>query len=93
MDIISFEQMPGIVWEMAKEIKYLKTQVDRLVEKPASNQIKLLSRQEVANQFHITLPTLHAWTLEGKIRAHRIGRRVLYKQQEIENALSEIKVK
>ena len=48
----------------------------------------LKSRKETARILSISLPTLHHFTKEGIIRAFRIGNRVLYKQQDIENALS-----
>ena len=61
--------------------------------KEFSNPVKetdkdLKSRKETARILSISLPTLHHFTKEGIIRAYRIGNRVLYKQQDIENALS-----
>lgn len=50
----------------------------------------LKSRKETARILSISLPTLHLFTKEGIIRAYRIGNRVLYKQDDIENALSVI---
>lgn len=50
----------------------------------------LKSRKETARILNISLPTLHLFTKEGIIRAYRIGNRVLYKQEDIENALSVI---
>lgn len=47
----------------------------------------LLSRKETAKKLSISLPTLHLFTKEGIIRAYRIGNRVLYKQEDINNAL------
>ncbi|MGN6264764.1 MAG: helix-turn-helix domain-containing protein [Ginsengibacter sp.] len=58
-------------------------------ERPPQNN-KLISRKEAAGILHITLPTLLAWTMEGKVKGYRIGRRVLYKKNEIENAITEI---
>lgn len=49
-----------------------------------------LSRKEVSNLLKISLPTLHSLTLEGLVKGYRIGRRVLYKQSEVEVGLKEI---
>lgn len=49
-----------------------------------------LDRKEVAKLFHITLPTLAEWTKTGRVKAYRIGRRVLYKSNEIDQALKQI---
>ena len=50
---------------------------------------RFLSRKEAAKAFMISLPTLHAYTKRGLVKAHRVGNRVLYKPEEIENALRE----
>src|SRR5690606_366974 len=49
-----------------------------------------LSRQQVAEQYHITLKTLGQWTKRGTVKAYRIGRRVLYKPSEVAAALTAI---
>lgn len=49
-----------------------------------------ITRQEAANILHITLPTLLKWTMEEKVKGYRIGRRVLYKKNEIEGAVTAI---
>lgn len=46
-----------------------------------------LTREQVAIQLHITLPTLRAWTKTGRIKSYKIARRVLYKPEDIDNAL------
>lgn len=51
----------------------------------------LLTRKETANLLGISLPSLHSWTIEGKIPAYRIGTRVRYKRSEVERSLTQIK--
>jgi len=53
-------------------------------------QNQLLTRKQTANFLCISLPTLHDWTKTGVIKAHRIGNRVLYKIDEINNSLNQI---
>ncbi|RDB07790.1 helix-turn-helix domain-containing protein [Runella aurantiaca] len=52
---------------------------------------KLLTRQQTARFLGISLPTLHDWTMHGKITANRIGTRVRYYQTDVEAALQRIK--
>ena len=58
---------------------------------PEKTESKLLSRKDTAKFLCISLPTLHEWTKTGVIKAHRIGNRVLYKQDEVNQALQQIR--
>ncbi|WP_372751606.1 helix-turn-helix domain-containing protein [Labilibaculum sp.] len=51
------------------------------------DETKFRTRLEVAELLKITLPTLHEYTKEGRIQAMRIGRRVLYSEQAVQEAL------
>jgi len=55
--------------------------------KEENNQPHYLSRKEVAKLLKITLPTLHDWTKLGRLKAYKIGSRVLYKPSEVQEAL------
>lgn len=48
---------------------------------------RYLSRKETAKLFGVSLPTLHKWTLEQKVKGYRIGNVIRYKESEIDNAL------
>jgi excisionase family DNA binding protein len=77
-------------------------ELKKIVEEAILNQLKhfvpvveqknpqLLTRKQTADFLCISLPTLHDWTKTGIIQAHRIGNRVLYKFEEINNSLSQI---
>lgn len=58
---------------------------------PEKEQLKLLSRKDTAKLLCISLPTLHDWTKTGIVKAHRIGNRILYKLEEVNDALNSIK--
>lgn len=58
---------------------------------PAQEPDQLLTRKETAARLNITLATLHEYTKAGRIRAHRIGSRVLYKESDILAALRQVK--
>ncbi|WP_262884008.1 helix-turn-helix domain-containing protein [Muricauda hadalis] len=50
-----------------------------------------MTRKETAKLLCISLPTLNDWTKTGIVKAHRIGNRVLYKEQEVLEALNEVR--
>lgn len=47
----------------------------------------LLTRQEVAQQLRISLPSLHNYQKSGILKSYRIGKRVLFKKGEVMEAL------
>ncbi len=49
------------------------------------------TRKETAEILNISLPTLNHYTKKRILTGYRVGVRVLYKQSEIESALSQIK--
>lgn len=51
---------------------------------------EFITRQEVAKLLKITLPTLHEWTKLGWLQSYKLGNRVLYKKQEVEQALHKV---
>ncbi|MAW95960.1 MULTISPECIES: helix-turn-helix domain-containing protein [unclassified Leeuwenhoekiella] len=53
-------------------------------------KLTLLTRKDTAKLLRISLPTLHDWTKTGIVKAHRIGNRILYKLEEVNQALSQI---
>lgn len=58
---------------------------------PKASDPDMFSRKQTAKMLCISLPTLHDWTKEGLIRAYRIGNRVLYKKEDINNALKVVR--
>lgn len=63
-------------------------------EKPhKKNEPRYLSRKETAELLRITLPTLNEQTKRGKLAAYRIGGRVLYREDEIQNCLNQVVTK
>lgn len=68
--------------------KALERAFKEFVNPPKKGDSNLKSRKETAKILSISLPTLHTFTKEGIIQAYRIGNRVLYKQEDIDNALT-----
>jgi excisionase family DNA binding protein len=50
-----------------------------------------LNRFEVAKLLSISLPTLNNWSKAGIIQSYRIGNRVLYKPEEIDQAIKSVR--
>lgn len=55
--------------------------------KSPSDGIKYYTRKETAREMNITLPTLSKYVKNGLIQCRKIGNRVLFSKQDIENAL------
>ena len=51
------------------------------------SETKYLTRQETARRLRISLVTLTDWVNRGKICAHKIGGRVLFRDSDVEAAL------
>lgn len=54
---------------------------------------QLISRIQAADFLNISLPTLTKYVKQGKIPAHRIGSRILFRKNEILNSLKEVQVR
>lgn len=54
---------------------------------PNQENNRYYSRKEVAEILKVTPKTLISYTKQGRIKSHRIGRRILYKQSDIESSL------
>jgi len=67
-----------------------KFNVQEVQSKVQSSQ-KYLSRVEVAKLLKISLPTLNEWTKLGHLQSYRIGNRILYKADEVDESLSKVK--
>ncbi len=74
--------------EMIRESLRDELQQFRLA-RPKS-ETKYLTRQETARRLRISLVTLTDWVNRGKICAHKIGGRVLFRDSDVEAALNQI---
>jgi len=79
------------------ELSDIKKVVEEVIENklkgfstPKKAELNLLTRKDTAKLLCISLPTLHEWTKSGIIKAHRIGNRVLFKLEEVNEALDQI---
>lgn len=76
--------------ELAKAIaQKLKPEILTKVVDGTKDEI-FLTRKETSLKLNISLPTLNSYTKRGIIIGYRVGARVLYRNSELETALSKI---
>ena len=87
---ITFQMSPDEFRGMIDEAieRTVRPMIEQAVQPPHTP--KLLTRQQTARFLSVSLPTLHEWTMAGKITASRIGTRVRYYQTDVEAALTQI---
>lgn len=51
---------------------------------------KYLTRKETANRLKVSLVTLTDWVNRSRLKAYKIGGRVLFRESEVEDALAQI---
>ena len=83
IEIVTPEHLREIVREVIVE------EVPKLISQKSTGQ-KYYTRKEAAKRARITMPTLDKYIQEGKIKAHRLGRRVLFSEEEIKKAIEEM---
>jgi excisionase family DNA binding protein len=54
------------------------------------SQSDYISRKEVAKMLQVTLPTLNDYTKLGWLQCYKIGNRVLYRRDEVEQSLRQV---
>lgn len=50
-------------------------------------QTGYITRKQAAEMLHVSLPTLHAWVHQGRLKCYQIGGRTLYKREEVMQAV------
>lgn len=55
--------------------------------KPVTNKEKYLTRKEASEKLRVSLVTMWDYSRTGKLRTFRFGKRVLYLESDIENAV------
>ena len=83
IEIVSSENLKEIVREVFTE------EIPKLLPQK-STEGKYYTRKEAAKRARITLLTLDKYIQEGRIKAHRLGRRVLFSEEEIKKAIEEM---
>ena len=70
--------------------KLLDNKLNGLSPPKSENPTRYLSRAEVVKLLKISLPTLHEWTKLHWLQSYKMGNRVLYKLEEVQNSLEKV---
>jgi excisionase family DNA binding protein len=77
-------------------VEELLTRIDAVVEKKISEKIsqlktiepiRFMTSKEVAKYLQISLPTVNFWSKKGWLKSYRIGSRIRFKSNEVEESL------
>ena len=53
---------------------------------PQTDEDTFITRQYVANMFHVTVPTVHSWTNSGILKSYKIGKNTRFLLSEVKAA-------
>lgn len=81
---ISLQEFESLIRKLIAERKDEVLQTKYI---PAQKETDYLTREQVSKRLKISLPTLSKYTNAGLIQSYKIGSRVLYKMEHIEEAL------
>jgi hypothetical protein len=75
-----------------EEINEKLDRLEKLISQSLPKQepvLKYHSRQETADILQVSLPTLNTYTVKGIVKGSKVGNRVLYSDEAIQEALKD----
>ena len=75
---------------LEKIAQLIDTKIGHFHQPTEKKQSKFISRAEVAAILKISLPTLNEWTKLGWLLSYKMGNRVLYNHEEVEQSLTKV---
>ena len=88
---ISFPYNSKEEFENRQKQLFKETFSEILPDKPVKQEIETYgTRKQVAKKLHISLPTLNELTKSGVLIGFKIGGRVLYEWEQVNNAVKQI---
>ena len=85
---ISFEELQNKFAQIVED--KITILLKKNLKEEENTQQQYATREEVSKRLRISLPTLNTLTKQETIKSYRIGRRVLYKWDEVEDVLQQI---
>jgi hypothetical protein len=85
-DRLTFENLPDAMVYLLSEVSDIK---DLLRIRMKEETPKFRTRNEVCKAYKISLPTLNTYTKKGIIKGVKVGNRVLYSDEAIQEALKD----
>lgn len=69
----------------------IREELTKVQPEPATpNQTGFATRKEACQRLKIGLNTLHTYTIDGTLKGYKIGGRILYKWEEIDQSVKAI---
>lgn len=82
-------QLPN---QLQTDIDFIKSELEDLKSKfEPKTPVEYLTRQQTADLLHVDLSTLWNWKKNEKLTPVGIGNRILYRREDIENAIVKLK--
>lgn len=85
-----FESIESRLDKLEKTISDLGTTLSADKPKSTASDNNYLTRKDTATRLKVSLVTLTDWVNRGKLKAYKIGGRVLFRENEVEEALAQI---
>ena len=82
----------GITLDQFKTVLVLllDERLKELAKVPEPQKVEYLTRKEVASLLSISMPTLHEWCKKKILNPYRMGCRVYFKSEEVNESLKQI---
>lgn len=87
---ITFELLPAAVEEIIDRLDSVEKLLMNMQQQPEPQPAGYLTRAQVCQRLHITLPTVHSWMKSGKLQPYHIGGRTLFKEAEVLQAVKPV---
>jgi hypothetical protein len=92
MENLKLEDLPRAMEEVLRKLDRLENDLNEIKENfQPKEPLELMTREETAEFFKISLATLWQWSRKGILPSYGIGNRIYYKRNEVTNSLLKIK--
>jgi|GEM_PF-2442839 len=91
---LSVEELKKIIAQSLEKM-HVRLQKSLGKESPhhTKSSLELLNRKQACEKLDISYPTLNKYVKSGRLRSKRLGRRIYFKPEDIEEALTDINLK
>lgn len=91
---LSVDELKEIITQsIEKVLERLQKSLSKHNPQQSRSKLELLNRKQVCEKLDISFPTLNKFVKEGRVRSRRLGKRVYFKPEDIEAALTDINIK
>lgn len=90
MPNINFNNLPEAVEQLLLEVSDLRKLIvnQNAIAKPLIDPTERLTRKEVKLKYKVSYPTIHSLMKKGVLNYSKIGRKTLFKKEDLEKVFS-----